>query len=144
MNHSTADIVRNVLVNLGHGTMPSAGGAWPISVGIELDDPDDLMVLWDMAGRIDGRSMIDGTVWDHDGVQLQLRCSDFKTGNDKLSTVVNALDKSVRMTPVSIDTSSYLVWSISRLTTPNHLGQEPVSQRHIWTANLLVSVRQTA
>ena len=144
MTHSPADVLRKLLVSLGHGTMPSAAGSWPVSVAQEPDDPDDDMTLYDEIGRKDGRAMASGEVYEHHGVQLQLRAAKFTDGYTKVSGVVGALDQDVEAAGVTIDTSTYVVYAVSRTGTINYLGHEPESRRHIWTVNLLVSIRQTA
>ena len=144
MTHSAADILRKLLTTLGHGTLPSAAGAWPISVAQEPDDPDDDMTLYDEMGRKDGRAMVSGEVYEHHGVQLQLRSAVFKTGYTKISGVVTALDQDVEMAGVTVDTSTYVVYAVSRPGTINYLGHEPESRRYIWTVSVLASIRQTA
>ena len=143
MTHSPADILRYLLVALGHGTMPSAAGSWPIAVAQEPDDPDDDMTLYDEIGRKDGRAMVSGAVYEHHGVQLQLRCSAFTTGQAKLSAILTALDQDVETAAVAIDSSDYVVYAVSRPGTANYLGHEPESRRHIWTVSLLAAIRQT-
>ena len=144
MTHSAADILRKLLTTLGHGTMPSAAGSWPISVAQEPDDPDDDMTLYDEIGRKDGRAMVSGEVYEHRGVQLQLRSAKFTDGHTKIDAVVTALDQDVETAGVTVDSSTYVVYAVSRPGTINYLGHEPESRRHIWTVNLLASIRQTA
>ena len=144
MTHSPADVLRKMLTTLSHGTMPSAAGSWPISVSQEPDAPDDDMTLYDEVGRKDGRSMVSGEVYEHHGVQLQLRAAKFTEGHTKVSGVVEALDQDVESVGVTIDSSTYVVYAVSRPGTINYLGHEPESRRHIWTVNLLASIRQTA
>lgn len=144
MTHSPADVLRRLLVTLSHGTLPSAAGSWPISVAQEPDDPDDDMTLYDEVGRKDGRAMASGEVYEHHGVQLQLRAAKFTEGYAKVSSVVGALDQDAEGAGVTVDASSYVVYAVSRPGTVNYLGHEPESRRHVWTVSLLASIRQTA
>lgn len=144
MTHSPADVLRNLLVALGHGTLPSADGSWPISVAQEQDSPDDAMTLYDETGRKDGRAMTSGAVYEHHGVQLQLRAASFTTGQTKVDAVVTALDQDVESAGVTVDDSTYVVYAVSRPGTTNYLGHEPESRRHLWTVSYLASIRQTA
>ena len=87
--------------------------------------------------------MVNGAVYEHHGVQLQLRCSAFTTGQAKLSTILTSLDQDVEGASTTIDSSSYVVYAVSRPGTANYLGHEPESRRHIWTVSLLAAIRQT-
>ena len=59
LDHSTADIVRYLLIALGHGTLPPATD-WPIYEGAEPTAPDALVTTYNVTG-VDGGDPIDTT-----------------------------------------------------------------------------------
>lgn len=138
MNHSPADIVRYALISLAQGTLPSAGGAWPISVRKELDTPDETMTVFNTQGKNDGRSMIDGERDEHPGVMIRVRAKDEPTAYLKAQSVAEALDR-LYQEEVTIGEESYLLHSVSR--TSNVIpASDPNSERKLFTINAIVSI----
>jgi hypothetical protein len=137
--HSPADILRRVLIALGHGTAPSAGGAWPISVGAEPDSPDQALTAYDTSGRIDGYSQVDGEAAEFHGVQVRVRGADHKAGYAKAAAVAKAMDSDILRTPVTIDGTDYVLHAATRTGGIMGLGYEsPTSKRVLFTINAQV------
>ena len=95
LTHSPAEIVRNLLVNMGAGTLPAAGGSWPISCDQRLDTPDNAITINDTDGRKDGRSMPTGEVFEHPGIQIEVRSGVRGTGFTKAKAIATLLDEEV-------------------------------------------------
>ena len=145
LTHSPADVLRDLLIGLAVGTAPSAAGNWPIFVAGEPDTPDNCITVYDTAGTLEGRSMIDGEKQEHHGIQIRVRANDYPTGYTKARTVATTLDTSVYQNSASIGASVYVVQSVSRTTDVIPLGKEnPLSKRDLFTINALVSLTQTS
>jgi hypothetical protein len=151
LDHSPADVVRQLLVDLSFATMHTDGGAWPAYVGRVPDSPDEMMVLTDTAGRDSGRTSPDDERQEHYGFQVMLRANTHEEGYAKANEIAIALDKYTTLEGVSIDNagtagdSVYLIYAITRTTGVIPLGREsPASDRRLFTINALVALRQTS
>ena len=149
LEHSPADIIRTLLIDLGVATTPSADGDWPAYAGREPNTPDNVVTVYDTEGTPDGRSMIDGEVWKHHGFQIRLRCNDQYDGWMKIDAIAKALEMSVYLATVSVGDDAgtgsavYTVYAINRKSGPLSIGTEPESKRFIYTYNAVAAIRQT-
>lgn len=138
--HSPADITRHLLVNLGIGSLPGSDAEWPIYVGQQSNQPDNMMALFDRQGTNDGRSMTDGEVWGHNGIQMVLRSVSHPEGWAKIGQVVETLSRQ-SLVEVSISSHVYLVWCFARIGDVLPLGKEsPNSSRLLFSLNFLLSL----
>ncbi len=143
LSNSPSQVIQQLLVDLGVGTLPSADGSWPISASQERDKPDAVITVYDTAGVPDGRTMIDGVMQEHYGFQVRIRSTTHATGYTKASEIQNVIDSSVQNTSVTVSSSVYAVASITRTGSIIALGKEPSSKRSLFTINAVVAIRQT-
>jgi hypothetical protein len=137
-------VARWALIQLGEGTDPAAGSSWPVFCSSEPASPDNALTVYDTQGTDDGRSMIDGDLFGHYGVQLKVRSRDHATGWAKADAVQKAMAALYQLT-VSIGSARYLVHCFARIGDVLALGQEsPTSTRRMFTVNAIVSIRQLA
>lgn len=141
LDHSPADIVRYLLIALGHGTLPPATD-WPIYEGAEPTAPDALVTTYNVTGVDQGRSQIDGQRYTREGVQIRIRGADHPSAFAKSREIAVAIDEDVLQETVVIGASTYFVHAISRTSGPLALGHAPGSKRFLFTINCLVNVRQ--
>lgn len=130
--HSPADIVRQALIDMGLGTLPSEEGAWPVFVSVEPDRPDNCMTVTDTLGKDNGRIMVDGVRPEHHGFQIRFRATSHPVGYLKARAVAVALD-SLYQRAVTVTTSgtdrTYLIHCVNRAGDVLYLGQD-VSDRN--------------
>lgn len=139
MNHTVADIIRHLLIDLGQGTIPSANGSWPIYAHNLPDTPDNAIVIYDTAGILDGRSGADSIMEEHYGIEVMVRSSAV-TGYTKADAIAIALD-TVSNATVTIATTSYTVHAITRKSGVLKAGTEtPTSKRYLFTTNAVVAL----
>lgn len=144
LTHSPADVVRQLLIDLGHGTIPSGGGSWPVFVSQEPNSPDSVITVYDTTERQDGRTMVDGERQEHEGIQVRIRDPDHAGGYTKAHAIAIALDTFASPTSVTIGSSVYQLWAATRVSGPIALGKEtPNSKRNLFTINATVTLRQT-
>lgn len=147
LDHPPCEILRKALTNLGLGSFPPAE-PWPIWAGNEGDRPDDAITIRDTTGRSDGRSMIDGELFEHNGFQVRIRSADERDGWAKATAIREALAKTVYETAVTIaegqgDGEDYLIHCISRIGQILFIGKESSqSSRTLHTLNAMMSVKQ--
>jgi hypothetical protein len=142
LTHSPAEVLRYLLIQLGHGVLPPASSGWPISVSSEQDLPDQVITIYDTAGRYDGRSMQTGQKWEFYGVQIRVRGLNHSDCQLKARQIAVALDESIRNNVVTISTTQYGVYSTSRTSGPMSIGKEPNTNRVLFTINAVVALRQ--
>ncbi len=150
--HSAADIVRQSLVTLGLGSLPSANTVWPINIDSELDLPDNTITIRQTQGRVLRRTQY-GVVTEVPGLQVRVRNEVSQRAYDKLKELADACDVLLDQTVV-LDGVSYSLGSIRRTSTLISLGKlvssssaapgvTITSSRYAWVFNCVVFVRNT-
>lgn len=143
LDHSPADIMRYLLIDLELGTLPTDSEDWPISVTQEVEDPDNAITLFDTSGTRQGR-VFGGEIQEHEGFQVRIRATSHPIGQTKANAIKEALDKSILNVQVAIEGTTYIVHSVSRRSGIFYLGQDVTSsKRVIFTINAVVALRQT-
>lgn len=143
--HSPADVCRWALIRVGVGTDPTASplGSWPIYASKEPDAPDNVITLYDTAGQDDGRSMVDGELQEHYGIQVRFRAQDEPTGRQKAEAVRKAMAESIYYTNLAVGAYRYLVHCFGPIGNVIGLGEDlRSSKRRLFTVNAMVSLRR--
>ena len=141
LTHSPADVVSRLLVDLGVGTDPADGSAWPIFAAGEPSLPDNVITVFDTVGRQQGRTHFDGETQEHHGIQIRVRSSTHLVGFTKARAIAVVIDGQYQ-SQVVIGAISYVVHAITRSGDVNILGKEvPATKRNLFTINALVSLR---
>lgn len=139
--HSPADIIRYLLVALGKGSLPEDELAWPIFAGQEPDSPDSCITLYDTSGIIEGRAQVSGEIQEHYGIQIKVRAASSTVAYAKINTLADCIDESIRNNTVTISSSQYIIYAITRKGGILSLGKElSASKRNLYTVNAIVSL----
>lgn len=141
LTHSPSDVIRYLLIDLGLGTAPSAGQAWPVHVEREPASPDSVLTVYTTQGRTRGRTQRDGIVQEHYGIQIRVRDARPETGHVKANAVACALDTLVKRNTVTIGAQSYLVEAVTRTGAVLSGKDAPSSNRYLFTVNALASIQ---
>lgn len=152
LTHSPADVIRNLIIDLGDGTAHGSGstpvGDWPVYVGQEPNSPDSLITCYDTAGETQGKTQIDGQVQERYGVQIRVRDANFHDGQKKAREIAVALDP-VTLTSVEVGEDAgtggdtYLVMNVTRRSGPLSLGKNvTTSKLNLFTINVVVALQQ--
>ncbi len=151
LNHSPAEIIRDLLVTLGLGTDPADSGTWPVFVSREPNAPDSVITIYDTTPRLQGRSSPGGITQEHYGIQVRVRDASPTGGWVKANSLAVALDQTIALDDVTIEdtdgtgSSTYKVYTVSRVGGILSLGKEtPTSKRNLFTINAVAAIRQTA
>lgn len=141
---TSVEIVRRVLIDLGLGVLPSAGGAWPIYAHTEPQDGDNIIVVIGTSPEINAHIQIDGDVEQYHGIQILVRSSNDEVGGVKAYAVEAALNAVLNQT-VSYSGHTFQVQSAIKRSGFSFLGAEaPVSHRRIFSMNYVVPITQTS
>lgn len=149
LDHSPADIIRKMLVNLGLGVTPSYsaagkynGSPWPVFAGGEPDTPDSAITVYDTAGVDHGRLMVTGERPEHHGILIRVRSAAHTAGYAKARAIAVALDTDVSFEAATIGSTTYIVWAVTRTTDVLDIGKETNTNRDLFTVNAIVSLRK--
>jgi hypothetical protein len=138
LNHSPADVIAALLIDLGIGGDAGADPLpeWPVYVGSEPSSPDSTITVYDTAGRAFGRSMATGDLSEHHGFQVRVRARTHAGGWLKARAVAVALDRGVLHRTVTVGGRAYFVNVVNRESGPLALGKEvPATKRSLFTVN---------
>jgi len=90
--HSPAEIVRQLLVDLELGVNPPSAG-WQAYSTSEPTSPDNVITVYDTAGRSHGRDSVINDRQEHHGIQVRVRSATFRDGWLKSNIIAQALDR---------------------------------------------------
>jgi hypothetical protein len=142
LDHFPADIIRQLLIDLGVGSEVTAAD-WPAFSQREPDSPDNAITVFDTMGRDLGRTNPDMVRSERYGIQVRVRGGDIDATGIRARSVAMALDSVVRHL-VALDTTLYLVLSFVRSGPVLRLGIDaPSSGRWIFVVNGLASLRKS-
>jgi hypothetical protein len=143
--HSPADVVRQVLIDLGLGSDPDAdpAQAWPVFAAGEPASPDEVVTVYNTSGVTSGRTAPDGERQEHHGLQVRVRSRGPDRGAVKANALAVGLDQQVHNKTVTLGTARYVVRAVTRTGGLLDLGEDdPNSKRYLITFNAIVALRQ--
>jgi hypothetical protein len=144
--HSPAEIIQQALVGSGLAVQPpSTGltGLWPAWVSVMPDVPDNVLVVYDTAGKDMGRTSPDQRRSEYHGVSIHVRSMTLSLGWQKARSICDFFDTLYSLPIVFMD-ASYLIRNVIRTTGALSLGFDaPQSKRRLFTVNALVWLQDT-
>lgn len=145
LDHKPSQIVRQLLIDLGEGTNPADNSDWPIYATTRVDSPDGIIAVRGSSSEKQGRDMNDGEVKERYLVQIVVRGANDTSMYAKASSILLALDKSVRLKNVVLGSTTYLVYAASRKSGPLALGREDETRgRVLCSLNYSVAIKRAA
>lgn len=156
LSHLPSNIIRQLLVDLGVGSLPTDNISNPISIENEPNSPDNVITIYTTTSVLQGRNQNNGEMNEFYGIQIRIRNSDIQNGWIKAKKIQNEIDTVVNRNTVSIadttgtSTSSYLVHAITRTSGILSIGKEGQesrggrTDRNLFTINAIVSITETA
>ena len=139
MNHSPAEILRQLLIDQGLGTSSSA---WPVFVNNMPETPDNCISINDTESVESRRNPVTGDTAVVHGVQVMVRGGTFPLARAKVLAIHEALDRDVLRTAVAVAGTGYVVQAVSRIGAGIPLGTDGASKRHLWSINARMTVLQ--
>lgn len=145
LDHTPADVVRQILIDLGLGTgLPATDSdplaAWPVYKGLEPSAPDDVVTVYNTAGRPDARDMF-GKLYTSYGIQLRVRAADPDDGWLKADAIRTGLAEIARR-HVTVESTAYFIQCFNRIGDVLELGRDaPTTNRQLYTINPTVRIR---
>jgi hypothetical protein len=150
---SPAEIIRSCLHDQGLITIPDLDGNLPYVqepkdgstvcfVSKIADQPDQIVVIADTAGRIFGRSMETGRMMTHYGLMVTVRALTFETGWNLGMAIYAGLGTITRKT-TTINNVQYAVANLIRASTLIYVGEEIGRKRELFTIQARVAFQYT-
>ena len=150
MDNSPAEVMTQLLADLGLGVEGGTDGDWPVYTGNEPPSPDNVLTVYNTLGtsvkyqasnRAAGGRVV-GKVESMYGVMIRARSSDPKVGWDKLDEIAQTLTEEYRRT-VTLDGHTYLFHCVSNVGNVLDAGKEaPTSKRNLFTLNMTATIKQ--
>lgn len=149
LDHSPAEIIRGLLVQLGLGVNPDddPGVEWPAYYSLTPDKANECITVVDTTGITQGRTHVDGVTQEKYGIQISVRSTYVATGRRKAQEIAQAMDEDVLRTQITLEvttgsaSASYLVQAVTRQGNVLSPGIEPGTNRRLFTTNFLASIR---
>jgi hypothetical protein len=143
LTHRVSRIISQLLIGAGHGTLPSDDGSWPVFYYREPDKTDNQITVLDRAGFTNSRQGLGSERPTHHGAQILIRGLPESAVFSKAQDIIIYLDEGVYRELLTIDSSDYIIYTITRVGDYEDLGAEPeASKRSIISINMLVALRQ--
>jgi len=145
LTYSPAEIVQQLLIDLGLGTTPASGGdqpAWPVIADNEPGSPNNCITVRDTAG-VAFRKHVFGQRNRHHGFQIMVRGGTHRIGWPKANAIAEAIDGIVDVTIVTVGGTAYCIGMIRTTGDVLRLGPEANSTRRRFSVNGLIYVRQS-
>ena len=141
LTHTPSEIVLQVLLTKQLVTEPSDDDEWPGFYNHHPIEPIDLVCVYDTAGKIQGKTHVDGETQSHDGFNIRVRSERTTDGYAKASIIFNKISPVTRY-EIRIDSSVYRVQAITFTSPVFSLGKDPESESRLHTLNGVISVRE--
>lgn len=140
-DYSPAEIIRHLLVDLQLGNY---NGAWPVSIAIAQPLPDAAIIVYDTAGKLDGRLMATGEVISHPGVQIRIRGPIYPDTWGKAFAIAEKLSEVNRSLVAVASDKAYLVVSLNQEgdILPLGLVTEGDRTNHNFTVNITTTIEE--
>jgi len=145
MSHSPAEVLRASLVGAGLGVLRSKNpnAAWPVYVGHMPATPDNVVCVYDTAGRREGRLMGTGESQSKPGWQVRVRGRTHPVAIARMNLIKAHLDSILREA-VRVGEVAYVIQAVTQTTTVLPLGQEPEGERRVhFTLNGTITYRSS-
>lgn len=139
LSHSPAQVIHQLLYDLELGT---SGSPWRLYYATMPDKPDNAIRVMGTVGQHQGREMIGGKVYERYGFQIMVRSTDYGEGYAKANAIAVDLDQNVNRTSVAVESSNYLIQSISRDSSVVPVGKDETSRRHLFSINGTSSMKE--
>jgi hypothetical protein len=141
-DYSPAEIIRHLLVDLSLGAL--TGQDWPISIAIAQPLPDAAIILYDTAGKLDGRIMATGEIVTHPGIQIRVRGPAYPIAWGKAKAISDRLSAVYHSEVAVASDKAYTVISITQEGDIMPLGLVTEGDRtnHNFTVNITTTIEE--
>ena len=140
---SPASILASYIINTLGLMSGYSSDDWPMFIGSLPDSDniaDDAGAIYDTSGVLDGRLMRNGTIIEHEGVQIRIRSVEYNDGWQKINDIMDALD-AVLNVEVTVDSYDYVLNSLSRAASIAIMGADE-KRRYSFTVNYLCTITE--
>lgn len=142
MTHSPADVLLQLLIDLGTVSDPTGTGEWRGYVDKEPERPDEVVTIFNTKAFDNGRLMV-GEVQGAYGIQVRVRAKTPTVGWAKAHAIQSVLESTIVRNFVVLGAARYSVHCVVKIGRVLTIGKESqTSQRSIYTINCGVQITQ--
>lgn len=149
LTHTVDQIIRQLLIDLGHGSNGDDNLSWPVYATQLPDTPDECIAVIDQTGVGRGSFQVGGEQQKNHGIQIFVRSSNTQAAGNKANAIEIALSEDTHLDSVTVtdpegygtSTQNYIIYNISWLSGPFPL-HDPTSDRKLRSLNVIVNVRE--
>lgn len=151
-----ADIVRILLIQNGYGfkNTSATAPAWSVFVALMPAEMDKGIVVYDTAGKLDGRSMRSGEQTEHPGIMVRVRGPNYLETSTKVGDIARFFDSlpsrsevtmpAAPLSPADLAGRTFIIQNISRTGSIMPTGVEEGDRiRHGFTLNAVLTIRES-
>ena len=138
-------VIAQLVLDLGLGTQVETNAEWPVFWGGMADSGthNNAIGITHVPGSMFGFSQHNNEGMEHHGFQVLVRATSEEIGYAKAKAILEAFDKTVKRTTVTVGLNTYIVHSMVRSADVNRLGPEPETRRRKFSLNYTVPMRQS-
>lgn len=147
--HFPSQIIIQALVDTGDVEAVDNSSDWQAFSGLMPDNPtfntDNVVAVYDTTPITQGRDHTSGETLLHWGIQVLLRsaASNDAAGQTKIMDIATTFDETILNTTVTIDSNTYTLFAITRISGPFTLGgTSDASRRRKFSLNVIAAIRQ--
>jgi len=134
-------LIANLLVQVAAVmTSPLDEADWSLYIGHMPDVKRNVGCVYDTVGILDGRSMRDGRVVEHSGIQLRTRSFNYADAFSKATELRDVMNAILNVT-VSVDSNQFLICAASERTPVTYIGLDE-ERRFNFTVNYTVTIEK--
>ena len=142
LDDSPASIIASHLMDESILSLPSLEADWPLYISHLPDVPDVAVGIYNTTPIKDGRNMDDGSIMQHYGVEIVLRCRSEEAGWDKCNEILTQLC-AVHNAETLLGAANYRIHNVSVIGGINALGEEPgTKRRKLFTMNFITAINK--
>jgi hypothetical protein len=140
LNHSQAQVINQLLINLGLCSDPLDEEDWPCYFSHMPDTPDTAICVYNTECRQFGHDQFTGVTQEHNGIMIVVRGTSQTAARRRAKIIANRLDRVDRVS-VLVETDVYIVDSVIRFSDVIDNGPErATSLRRKFSYNAFTSI----
>jgi len=125
-------------------TDPEAQLPWPVFASMLRDGqnlPSNMVGIFDTTGIVHSRFMVDGEYSKRDGIQVQVRSTNYLLAWRMVKFVERRL-LSIKNTVIEVKGIPHKIFTVAQTSTPVPLGLDATGSRHLITFNLTTIIKE--
>lgn len=146
MNHGAAEIIQQLLIDLGLASDIGDATDWPVFEGYLPDKANqgNVICVYNMQGNLEGIT-VDLEMQQHEGFNVAIRSDTIEDGESKGRAIFRGLIRQGHNAEVVLNGSTYKIHGVTPTSDLIYAGMEnPTSRRRLFTINAITAITMTS